>query len=381
MTSPAPATARRTALAVSTALIPARPARAIAGGASVPAGAAAPAGSSTAASVASVDVPAARAGKKNKKKGTQKYHHRAKVGAQVVRALVLDQTPGVEGGKVVDLRVGRAASNINTRKEFPVVSTSKSLGGRGLADTDLSALLTALVVKLPNAKGSEKVPRQTLVPVPADPLLSVGVSSGDTMGRWKGPKKCVPGTKAVTRSTSSTADVGLLPSAIPGFDALVGLPGTADAVQKTAYLPKKKKAGLKGVATTGLADVRLFGGMVNVEVVENPKMIAMATGRPGKAKVKYTPAVLEITGPGGAPVPIPTDGAPAEIEIPLDPLANVLIQFPGIIKEKVTENGRLAKAKSVALRVVLELGGQVIADVAVAPLQTKVKVPKGGITC
>jgi hypothetical protein len=30
---------------------------------------------------------------------------------------------------------------------------------------------------------------------------------------------------------------------------------------------------------------------------------------------------------------------------------------------------------------VLTLGGQVSADVAVAPLQTKVKVPKGGIAC
>ena len=274
MTPHAPATVRRTALAVSTALITALPVLAVSG---APAGAAARSDAASSAS-ATTDALAARAGKK---KGTQKSHHRAKVGSQVLRAIVLDQTPGIEGGKVVDLRVGRAAANINTRKENTAVSTSKTLGGRGLADNDLSGLLTALVAKVGPAKGKEAVPSQTLVPVPAEPLLSLGVSTGDTMARWNGPKKCVPGRKAVTSSTSSTADLAVLPSVIPGFGSLLGL----------------------------------------------------------------------------------------------------TIQFPGIISEKVTDNGRMAKAKSVTLRLVLSLAGQVIADVAVAPLQTKVKVPKGGITC
>ncbi|CAM4018279.1 hypothetical protein NOMA109596_18920 [Nocardioides marinus] len=374
MTPHAPATVHRTALAVSTALITALPVLAVSG---APAGAAARSDAASSAS-ATTDALAARAGKK---KGTQKYHHRAKVGSQVLRAIVLDQTPGIEGGKVVDLRVGRAAANINTRKENTAVSTSKTLGGRGLADNDLSGLLTALVAKVGPAKGKEAVPSQTLVPVPAEPLLSLGVSTGDTMARWNGPKKCVPGRKAVTSSTSSTADLAVLPSVIPGFGSLLGLDGTVSAIQKTSYLPKKKKAGLKAVATTALADIGLFGDMVNVEVVADPKMVAVATGRPGKAKITYTPAVLEITGPDGSPVPIPTDGAPAEIGIPANPLLGLTIQFPGIISEKVTDNGRMAKAKSVTLRLVLSLAGQVIADVAVAPLQTKVKVPKGGITC
>ena len=374
MTPHAPATVRRTALAVSTALITALPVLAVSG---APAGAAARSDAASSAS-ATTDALAARAGKK---KGTQKSHHRAKVGSQVLRAIVLDQTPGIEGGKVVDLRVGRAAANINTRKENTAVSTSKTLGGRGLADNDLSGLLTALVAKVGPAKGKEAVPSQTLVPVPAEPLLSLGVSTGDTMARWNGPKKCVPGRKAVTSSTSSTADLAVLPSVIPGFGSLLGLDGTVSAIQKTSYLPKKKKAGLKAVATTALADIGLFGDMVNVEVVADPKMVPVATGRPGKAKITYTPAVLEITGPDGSPVPIPTDGAPAEIGIPTNPLLGLTIQFPGIISEKVTDNGRMAKAKSVTLRLVLSLAGQVIADVAVAPLQTKVKVPKGGITC
>ncbi|MCK5930395.1 MAG: hypothetical protein KAG80_19525, partial [Nocardioides sp.] len=339
-------------------------------------------GPAATAPVATVDVPAARAGKKkNKKKGTQKYHHRAKVGAQVLRAIVLDQAPGVEGDKVVDLRIGRAAANINTRKASKAVSTSKTLGGRGLADTDLSGLLTGMVAKAGPEKGKEEVPSQTLVPVPAAPLLTLGVSTGETKARWNGPRTCVPGGKTVTSSSSSTADLAVLPGVIPGFGALLGLDGTVSATQKTAYLPKKKKAGLKAVATTGLADLGLFGDMVSIEVVSDPKMVATATGRPGKAKITYTPAVLEITGPDGSPVPIPTDGAPAEIGIPANPLLGLTIQFPGIINEKVSENGRLAKAKSVTLRLVVTLGGVTIADVAVAPLQTKVKVPKGGITC
>lgn len=313
--------------------------------------------------------------------GIQKYQHRAKVGAQVLRVIALDQTPGIEGGKVVDLRVGRASSMLNTRKATPAVSTSKSLGGRGLADNDLSGLLTALVAKAGPTKGTDEIPSQTLVPVPAEPLLSAGVSSGEAMSRWAGKRSCVPGGQDATSSTSSTTDVTVLPGAIPDAGSLLALDGTASAFQRTQYLPRGDRAGLKGVATTGLADLALFGGAVGVEVVSDPKMVAAATGREGGAKIEYTPAVLEITGPDGQPVPIPTDGAPAEIAFPENPLLGLTLQFPGVIKEKVTENGRMAKAKSVTLRAVLSLGGQVIADVAVAPLQTKVKVPRNGIAC
>ena len=313
--------------------------------------------------------------------GTQKYQHRAKVGAQVLRVIALDQTPGIEGGKVVDLRVGRASSMLNTRRATPAVSTSKSLGGRGLADNDLSGQLTALVAKAGPSKGPDEIPSQTLVPVPAEPLLSAGVSSGEAMARWAGKRSCVPGGQDATSSTSSTTDVTVLPGAIPDAGSLLALDGTASAFQRTQYLPRGDRAGLKGVATTGLADLALFGGAVGVEVVSDPKMVATATGREGGATIEYTPAVLEITGPDGQPVPIPTDGAPAEIAFPENPLLGLTLQFPGVIKEKVTENGRMAKAKSVTLRAVLSLGGQVIADIAVAPLQTKVKVPRNGIAC
>lgn len=165
--------------------------------------------------------------------GTQKFQHRAKVGAQVLRVLVLDQTPGIEGGKVVDLRVGRAAAQLNTRKATPAVSTSKTLGGRGLADTDLSGLLTALVAKAGPAKGSEEIPSQTLLPVPAEPLLSLGVSTGDALARWGGAKSCVSGGRPSTASTSSTVDATLLPGAIPDAGSVLALDGTASAIQKT----------------------------------------------------------------------------------------------------------------------------------------------------
>ena len=38
--------------------------------------------------------------------------------------------------------------------------------------------------------------------------------------------------------------LAVLPSVIPGFGSLLGLDGTVSAIQKTSYLPKKKKAGL-----------------------------------------------------------------------------------------------------------------------------------------
>lgn len=339
-------------------------------------GDAAPAPATTGAASAAKAKPG-KPGKPGKK---AKYQHRAKVGAQVLRVIALDTTPGVEGGKTVDLRVGRAASQLNTRKKTPAVATSKSLGGKGLADQDLSGLLTAIVAKAGPTAGEDVKPSQTLVPVPAEPLLSLGVSTGEATARWAGTRTCVPSTQVATSSTSSTADLGLLPGAIPGTPAAIGAEGTASAIESTRYTGTGTRKGLEGVATTALADLSLLGA-VDIEVVADPKMVATANGRDGGAAITYTPAVLEITDPTGNPVPIPTDGAPAEIAIPANPLLGLTIQTPGIIKQKVTDNGRMAKAKSVTLRIVLSLGGQVIADVAVAPLQTKVKVPRGGIAC
>ena len=365
MSRPAPSRLRRTSVAAVAALATSLPLVALGTpGEALPAPAA-------------VEKPS-KPGKPGKK---PKFQHRAKVGAQIVRAIVLDATPGVEGGKTVDLRVGRAASNLNTRKQVPSVSTSKNLGGKGLADNDLSALLTALVAKAGPTPGTEDVPETVMVPIPGAPLLTADVSSGATRATWAGKGRCVPGGQDATTSTASTADLALLPDAAPGFSSLLALPGTAHASQSARYLVEKGRAGLTGTATTNLGDLVLFGGMLAVNVVSDPVMTATATGKPGGARIEYTPAVLSITGPDGAPMALPTDGAPAEIDIPLDPLAHVTIQFPGVIKEKVREDGRLAKAKSVALRVVLSLGGQVVADVAVAPLQTKVKVPRGGISC
>lgn len=328
-------------------------------------------------------APAASASPSAPAKPTKKapYRHRAKLGAQIIRVIALDTTPGVEGGKTADLRVGRAASMVNTRKNVPSVSTSKALGGKGLLDNDLSGLLTALIAKAGPAPQITKIPLTELVSVPTEPLLTVGVSSGAATARWAGKGKCVSGGKPATTSVTSVADVAIAPDAVPGASSLVALPGTSSATQSTRYLFSQGRAGLKGKATTGLADVVLFGGMLTVKVVSDPVMTVTATGKPGGAKIAYTPAVLSITGPDGAPVPIPTDGAPAEIGIPNNPLLGVTIQTPGIIKKKVLENGRFAKAKSVTLRVALSVGDQVVADVAVAPLQTKAKVPAGGIAC
>ena len=330
---------------------------------------------------AAVEKP--KPGKPGKvKNGTKRpKQYRAKIGAQIVRVILLDGTPGVEGGKVGDLRIGRAASNINTRKKIPAVSTSKNIGGRGLADNDLSGLLTALVAQAGPTPGTSEQPYTEVLGIPGAPLVTAAVSSGQTAATWAGKGKCVSSKQDATSGMASTADLAIAPDAAPGVSSLVGLPGTAYARQTTRYLVSKGRAGVTGTATTSLGDLVLFGGMLNVNVVSDPVMTATATGKPGGAKVEYTPAVLAITGPDGVPMTIPTDGAPAEIDIPLDPIAHVTIQFPGIIKEKVLENGRLAKAKSVALRVVLSLGGQVVADVAVAPLQTKMKVPAGGISC
>ena len=337
-------------------------------------GDAAPAPAATGAASAATAKP----GKPGKK---AKYQHRAKVGAQILRVIALDTTPGVEGGKTLDLRVGRAASNLNTRKKVPSVSTSKNLGGKGLADNDLSGLLTALVAKAGPTPGVDDIPETELLAIPAEPLLSADLSAGATRASWAGKGKCVASNQDATTSMASTTDLAVAPDAAPGFSSLVGLPGTAFAQQSTRYLVKRGKAGLTGTATTNLGDVVLFGGMLTVNVVSDPVMTAVATGKPGGAKVEYTPAVLSVTGPDGVPMALPTDGAPAEIAIPENPLLGLTIQTPGIIKEKVLDNGRLAKAKSVTLRVVLSLGGQVVADVAVAPLQTKMKVPAGGITC
>lgn len=343
-------------------------------GLSLTSGATANAFSEDASPVAAGERPAGRA--------AQKYHHRSKVGAQSLRAVVLDRATDGQGSKLIDLRIGRTAAKVNSRSDIPVRSTSKSLGGRGLADLDLSGVLTGLSAQAGPAKDADIQPNQTLVPVPLEPLLSLGVSTGETTARWNGPRSCVPTGKKATSATTSTADLALLPDIVPGLASLLSVDGLVSSSQSIRYLKRSNgRLGMRAAGSTSLAGLSLFGA-VTIRLVSPPKLVAVADGRPGRAKVKYTPAVLQIEGPGGVPIPIPSPGElPTDISLPANPLLGLSIQLPGIQTQKVSENGRLARAKAVTFRISVTLGGVGIADISVAPLQAKVKVPRGGIAC
>ncbi len=326
--------------------------------------------------------PAASDRAPSQRPGVQRYHHRSKVGAQSLRAVVLDRAAEGEGSKVIDLRIGRTAAKVNSRSPIPVRSTSKSLGGRGLADLDLSGVLTGITAEAGPTKGADIQPNQTLVPLPLEPLLSLGVSTGEAAARWNGPGSCVPTGKKATSATTSTADVALLPDIVPGLPSLLSVDGLVSSSQSLRYLDRKNgRLGMRAAGSTSIVGLSLFGA-VTIRLVSPPKLVAVATGRPGKAKVKYTPAVVQIEGPDGAPIPIPSPGdLPTEFSLPANPLLGLSIQLPGIQAQKVSENGRLARAKAVTLRISVTLGGVGLADISVAPLQAKVKVPRGGIAC
>jgi uncharacterized repeat protein (TIGR01451 family) len=249
--------------------------------------------------------------------------------------------------------------------------------------------LTGLLVEAEHrAPGGEAGPvEETLVDVPADPLLNAKVATASAHSRWNSGG-CVPVGTPISTARSALADANVITDTELG-EALIALnndQGETVFSQTTTELMDVAGQTGKGVhssALTQLTAVTLFKGTPNqltVNVLAPPMVEATATGQPGGAKVEYTEPVLQVVDANGE-VLGELNAAEANFELDLSPLAILRL---GHLTSKVTSAGTEAFGRAVLFElIVLDSPDQVepLARVTIAGGEVSAKVPSGGVDC
>lgn len=286
-------------------------------------------------------------------------------------------------GSLADVGVAVADGSVDSARAARTISDARNVGGTGLGSIDLSAILAHAHAEATQAEHFPAVSTQTVAPVVVPGILDLGISKATAQARWPGDGFALPGLAALSTSTASTVDAAVLPAAIPiaGSVELLALPGTAAATETTRLVPLGSgAAAAQGIATANIADISLLNDAVQVHVVSQPVLSAVATGTAGGAKVTFTPAVLTVTGPGG-PVTLPADGTPVPIGLPANPLLVVELSVGSTTGVVEGADGRTASGSAAMLHVAIELGGTLtVLEADVAPLSASASVPAGGVS-
>jgi hypothetical protein len=249
--------------------------------------------------------------------------------------------------------------------------------------------LTGLLVEADHrAPGSEPGPvEETLLEVPADPLLNARVAHAMAHSRWVAGG-CVPVGTPIATSKSEVADVNVL-TGTPAGDALLALDnaqgGTVFSNTRTEHVavPGQTGLGVKSTANTQLTAIRLFKGTPNeltINVLAPPVVEAVATGKPGGAKVTYSEPILQVVDANGD-ILGELNAASADFELDLSPLAILRL---GRLTKSEKSDGTEAKGRAVLLEVILlNAPGQIEpgARLTVAGGDVSAKVPSGGVNC
>lgn len=228
---------------------------------------------------------------------------------------------------------------------------------------------------------------ETLIDVPADPLLNATVARASADSNWN-TGGCVPVGTPIATSQSHLANANVL-TGTPAGDALVALNNaqgetvfthtTTELVDVTGQVTK----GVRSTALTQLTAITLFKGTDNqltVNVLAPPQVQAVATGQPGGAEVTYTEPVLQVVDSTGN-ILGELNAASANFELDLSPLAILRL---GHLTSDVADDGTSAEGRAVLLEViVLDQPGSIepLARLTVAGGEVSASVPAGGVDC
>ncbi|MEX2394741.1 MAG: hypothetical protein WD826_09720 [Actinomycetota bacterium] len=269
-------------------------------------------------------------------------------------------------------------------------------GGNAVAkatNIDVEALSEAideqlLVAAEHRAPSDEEGPvSETLVEIPADPLLNATIASVSAHSRWV-DDGCVPVGTPISLATTELADANLI-TGTPAGAALAALHndegGTVHSKTTTEFVDVEGQEG-KGIssrALTQLTAVRLFEGSDNeltVNVLAPPVVEAIATGAPGGADVAYSEPVLQVLDANGE-VLGELNASDANQEIDALPLVKIRI---GHLVSDVADDGTSAEGQAVLFEViVLSSPDQIepLARLSVAAGEVSASVPSGGVDC
>lgn len=293
-------------------------------------------------------------------------------------------------GSLADAKIGHSLSTVDSEPTLPANSVAES------ANLDASVLFNNVPlpvdVERATAPPTTDPPARALVPLPLEPVASVGLITGDVEAAYTDANSCVPaaeGERVLSDAYTSLAGVTL--ADLPGVGALATV--GASHVRTTTKLVDDAVGGSDVVASTEtvVGDIGLLGGNVTVDVsntVDSPVIVrARSDGTTGSSEI-INPPTVTVTA-GGTPITIPLNGQPQQITLPaeLEPIADLTItaftptdQSSGAVGEADLQNLLRIQLKVLSLPAPL---GATVADVdlSLAPLHVRAQAPAGGVEC
>jgi uncharacterized repeat protein (TIGR01451 family) len=245
-----------------------------------------------------------------------------------------------------------------------------------------------LVVEADHRAPGEPGPVQnTLLELPADPLLNAMVARATAHSRWVNGG-CVPVGTPISTATSELADANVitntpLGTALAAIDNAQGDTVFSRSTTELVDVAGQSGKGVKSRALTQLTGITLFKGTPNaltVNVLAPPVIEAIATGKPGGASVKYSEPILQIVDANGE-ILGQLNAAAANLEIDVSPLVTLRL---GHLTSKVAKDGTSAEGRAVLLEVIVlnaEGATEPLAQLSIAGGVASAKAPSGGVDC
>jgi LPXTG-motif cell wall-anchored protein len=248
----------------------------------------------------------------------------------------------------------------------------------------------------------DKQPVTKQITVPAAPVAYAALLSGSAAAVFD-PNVCVIG-QPLSFGDGFASDVRLIDttgsSTNPPPSPLLSSPGNARSTSFTFLTPNGD--GTWGVASETLQTVAPVhigppGMGVTITIAGPFGFLAVATGHPGTSKVTTLGnpllTITPDTGPAPPPVKLSDVIGTNGIDIPLPMLGDVAVGEPARAlvapagtpdptkKPVIAADGTSASGAEDLVRVLLNPGGAVIADVRVAHVEAVANVPAGGLAC
>ena len=314
---------------------------------------------------------------------------------------------------IADVGLSPVSTDVDTSATPRSSATGANLDKDLLGAIPLEGILSEAAQTAPpdNAEAAET----TLIPVPAAPVLDLGVSTSRAHARWPGDGVCLaPGESlAVGYNETAGADVLTIPdvgSVVTVNNALGGVSGTQSDIFT------EEVAGELGRALVSQSETQVDGLTIlqgtpleaTIGVAATPTLTATATGQPGGATVTYNDPVVTIDAPeGGVLEPLEEVGTALDgliketilgevidsLEPILGPIGDAgLVEVEILVGDETLNTtvapdgtGAVGTVSVVQIRITVlqAIGEAPLLDVYVdvAPMMASVAVPAGGINC
>jgi hypothetical protein len=288
----------------------------------------------------------------------------ASAGADLVRVSALDARlarPAPVGFRIASSHVDASG----TRSTATARGLDATLAGAAFGVPDTAAIQQA--PPAPSGSGSQVAARAVDAGV-------ARVGTGDLRARtaWRDGCPAVPGPAA--SSSAVLADATVLPG--PGGRSLLRAPRNVSSGASVQANQRTTSAS----AHVSLGELHLFDGAdggVQVRVLSEPALTAIAGGTVARSSVRYAAPVLEVAGPNGNARRIEAGSRQLDLPVPPGvlavPGALVLRLSIGTVAQHVT--GTSVTAEAGMLRIQLMASGSTLLDLNLGVLQASATAP------